>query len=279
MPADIQISEREYQLLSGLIYERTGISLGGQKRDLVKARLAKRLKSLKCATYREYYEHLLSGDGEGEFTELFNSITTNVTSFFRESKHFDFLHRTALPALLQRNRLARRLRVWSAASATGEEVYTLAMCLLEFRGLQDWDVRILGTDLSTKVLQTAIRGRYGAERVQTVPRLILDRYFNTVPSPEGTLYEVKPACRELVVFRQFNLLQEHYPFRRPFDVIFCRNVMIYFDKPTQIQVVRMLCRCLAPGGYLFIGHSESLIGHDSGLQCLGPSIFQKAAAA
>jgi chemotaxis protein methyltransferase CheR len=205
---------------------------------------------------------------------MIDALTTNYTHFLREKDHFEFLVKTALPALLPGN--PRPFMVWSAACATGEEPYSLAFYLSEhFPRARGWDWRILATDISTKALGAAQQGVYPADRLNSVPPDWWKKYFQRGHGKWEGHCRIKPDLSQYVGFRQLNLLG-NYAFKERFEVIFCRNVMIYFDRPTQEQLVRKLSQHLVPNGYLIIGHSESLNGLDIGLRCLRPSIYQKA---
>ncbi len=277
--SNIEISDREYKLLAELVYERSGIHLGDNKKELVKARLMKRIRFFKLTTYRQYYEHVLNDLSGAELVEMLDAISTNVTSFFREPQHFDFLTKKALPEIVERKKHRRdfKIRVWSAAASTGEEIYTILMTIMEF--LHDspftWDVKVLGTDISTKALVKAQAAEYDAVRMRGVSQLYIDRYFDKLGAKGDRVYRIVPSLRERAVFRRFNLMSPSYPFRNKFDIIFCRNVMIYFDRETQAGVVEKLCAGLVEGGYLLIGHSESIVGLNNNLKCLAAATFQK----
>jgi chemotaxis protein methyltransferase CheR len=257
-----------------LIYERTRIKLHDGKEALIKARLGKRMRHHRLDSLAEYVEFLRTSADEDEFTRVVDALTTNFTNFLRESDHFDYLVGHALGALLPAGR--KKFRIWSAASSSGEEPYTLAMYLAEhFPVGQGWDWRITASDISTKVLALARRAVYPDDRVQTVPRDWLRRYFQQGTGPWAGQVRVRTELTQRVSFQQINLIGA-YEHAEPYEVIFCRNVMIYFDRPTQEQLVNRLCRFLVPGGYLFIGHAESLNGQNVPLRCLKPSVYQHA---
>jgi chemotaxis protein methyltransferase CheR len=256
-----------------LIYDRCRIKLHDGKEALIKARLGKRMRHHGIASFGEYIAFLHTRADEGEFTKVVDALTTNFTNFLREADHFDFLVAQALPQVLARGQ--RSFRVWSAASSSGEEPYTIAMYLAEhYPATEGWDWRITASDISTKVLDAARRGVYAEDRVRTIPLDRLRRHFLKGTGQWQGHYRVKPALAERVTFRQVNLI-EPYQHPQPFEVIFCRNVMIYFDRPTQEQLVTQLCRFLVPRGYLLIGHSESLNGLNVPARCLKPSIYQR----
>ena len=268
---EFQLEAGEFEWIRAQIKERTGIALSDQKRDLVYNRLAGRLRSLGIGSFRDY-RRVLETEG-GEFVEFTNALTTNVTAFFREPHHFDYLKKAVMPRLQRENK--RKIRIWSAGCSSGEEPYTIAMTALEtFGDRGGMDVKILATDLDTNVLARAEAGVYGKERLGGLDESRLRRWFQRgVGQAEGKV-RAKAELRELISFRQLNLM-ESWPMRGPFDLIFCRNVIIYFDRPTQQQLVNGLARFLVPAGYLLIGHSESLNGLAVPFRCLRPSYYQK----
>ncbi len=256
-----------------LVYDRCRIRLNDGKQPLIRARLGKRMRLHNMATLPEYCEFLQREANEEEHTEVVNCLTTNFTNFLREEDHFRFLTEQALPELLPPR--PRRFNIWSAACASGEEAYSIAFYLSEhYPPGAGWDWRILATDISTKALDKARKAVYAQERLETLPPEWVPRYFQRGCNGAKGLYRVKPHIRERVTFRQLNLLGQ-YAFRGAFPVVFCRNVMIYFDRPTQQQLVERLARFLSPQGYLLVGHSESLLGLSIPFRCLGPSIYQK----
>ncbi|NTV29800.1 MAG: protein-glutamate O-methyltransferase CheR [Candidatus Omnitrophica bacterium] len=275
----VPLGEADYRALVKLIYEASGISLGDNKQELVKTRLGKRLRALGLDSYREYIRYLSEAGDDQELMLMINAISTNFTSFYRERQHFDFLLRTALPEIVRKKQAARsrKLRAWCAAASSGEEPYTLALTLLEF--FDDpvaWDIKLLATDISTKVLSQAVRGLYPLERVKTVQPVLLERYFERLAGEEGVMFRVTDEVRRHIVFRRLNLMDRVFPFSGPFDFISCRNVMIYFDPPTQEAVVEKLLRYLAPGGYLLIGHSENLpAAFRTRVEVLAPATYRK----
>jgi chemotaxis protein methyltransferase CheR len=253
------------------VREHTGISLAESKRELVYSRLVRRLRRLSLRTFEDYIA--LLGQGEAaELEEFTNAITTNLTSFFREGHHFEFLTETVFPALEKRNAATRRLRVWSAGCSTGEEPYSIAIALQEamarFRG---WDVRILATDLDSQVVAHAQAGEYKAERFEKMAAPRHKRWFDEV---RPSVFSASAALKSLITFRQLNLMHQ-WPFQGPFDVIFCRNVVIYFDKETQRALFDRLADVQHDGGHLFIGHSESLFKVCDRYQLIGKTIYRK----
>ena len=254
------------------IYNRCRIRLHDGKQSLIKARLGKRMRATGFETLTGYVEFLATKANADEWTKVVDALTTNFTNFLREEDHFKFLVQQALPQLLPAGQ--KRFNIWSAASSTGEEPYTIGFYLNEHFPLAGgWDWRIVASDISTKVLAAAKQAIYAQERIGTVPPEWLRRYFQLGQGEWQGHYRVKPVITERVTFRQINLI-EVYEHSQPYEVVFCRNVMIYFDRPTQEALVQRLCRFLRPGGYLLIGHSESLTGLKVPLRCIKPSIYQ-----
>lgn len=271
-PVDYAITTEEYQRFRTLIYGESGISLGDQKRTLLASRLSKRLRDLGLETFSEYFEKVTEDPTREEFTRMLDLISTNKTDFFREPKHFDFVRERILPELGE----SRRIRVWSSACSTGEEPYTIAMTLFEHApNPTQWDFKILASDLSTRVLAKAAAGLYDQDRFRDVPPDILRRHFLRGKGDNAGLFKVKPHLSSVIQFRRLNLMDDHFPIKTPLDLIFCRNVMIYFDRPTQETLVNKFYRYLKPGGYLFIGHSESLQWVTHPFKSLAPTIYQK----
>jgi chemotaxis protein methyltransferase CheR len=253
------------------IYERSRIRLHDGKEPLIRARLGKRLRALGMTHLGEYTSHLeRTGDPE-EFTRLLDALTTNYTHFLREEDHFRFLVETALPPHLTGGR--RQFKVWSAASATGEEPWSIALYLAEHFPAPPWDWRVLGTDISTRALEAARQAIYPEDKLKALKPEWLRRHFQRGSGEWEGHYRIKAALQGRVEFRHLNLLGG-YDFTDRFEVIFCRNVMIYFDRATQEELVNRLARHLVPGGYLLIGHSESLNGLKVPFHCMRPSIYR-----
>ena len=272
MPA-IANEAAAYDFIIALIYERSRIRLHDGKQALIRARLGKRMRHHGFESLTDYCDFLRTRADEDEVTQVVDALTTNFTSFLRERDHFEFLVNKALPETLGGSR--RKFAVWSAACATGEEPYSIAMYLAEnFPRNSGWDWRIQATDISTRALGKAQEAVYPADRLEHVPLEWQRRYFQRGHGQWEGHVRVKEALTERVRYQQINLLGQ-YQFGEMFDVIFCRNVMIYFDRPTQEQLVLQLARFLQPKGYLLTGHSESLNGLSVGLRCLRPSIYQK----
>jgi chemotaxis protein methyltransferase CheR len=272
-----ELTDADYEFLRRLIYEHSRINLGPDKRALVSGRVAKRLRALKIPSYQEYCRLLKSSGGAEELTDLVDVISTNHTHFFREQKHFDWLKSAQLPQWRAAGRQSETFRAWSAASSSGEEPYTLAIVLAEFFGLEgDWTIDC--TDISTRVLARAQQGVYDADKVAPVPRDLLRRYFQRGVNEWEGRFRVRESVRRHLRFQHLNLLQPRYPFDQRFHLIFCRNVMIYFDRPTQETLVEKLTERLEPGGHLLVGHSESLSGIRHTLRQVQPAVYHKPAA-
>jgi chemotaxis protein methyltransferase CheR len=275
--ADVAISDQEFDVLRRLIHAHAGIALAPWKRYLIRARLTRRLQELGLSTFAEYHTRLLA-DGTGtELMRFINAMTTNKTEFFREAHHFEYLRDTWLPARGPCRRATdRHLRLWSAGCSTGEEAYTLAVTLLDaLDGAADWDIRILASDIDTDVLGRAAEAIYPIANVEPVPRPMLPRYFLRGTDARSGLVRVKPAVRSLVTFRRINFLDDPWPIRARFDVILCRNVLIYFDRATQHRVLTRLVTQLKDGGVLCLGHSESLHAPVPGLARVAATIYRR----
>jgi len=263
-----QISEREFQAIRAWIREAAGINLSEQKKALIVGRLAARLRHHGLESYGQYFDLLQSGTQPAEVQIAVDLLTTNETHFFREPKHFDFLREKILAG----RQAGRAFRAWSAASSTGEEPYSIAMTLADSLGEAPWEV--VASDLSSRVLARAETGHYAIARAKTIPRAYLQRYcLKGVASQEGT-FLIDPRLRSRVRFMQVNLVAP-LPQLREFDVIFLRNVMIYFDMPTKLEVVSRMLPYLARGGHIIVGHSESLNGVSDALKSVQPSIYRR----
>ncbi len=280
MPIDtlmpIKLTEKHFNEISGLVRRVCGINLHDGKKELIKARLSKRLRTLKMDSFDKYIEYVKNDTGGGERTSMLDALSTNMTQFFREPDHFEYLGAQVLPRIAAKApENGRRLRIWSAGCSSGEEAYSLAITVSEnIPNPQLWDAKVLATDLSTCMLTRANRGVYNAKRLEAVPPQLRSKYFSCVqPSPER-LYYVKKPIREMVHFARLNLMAP-WPMRGPFDVIFCRNVMIYFDKATQGRLIERYWDMLAPGGTLFVGHSESLTGVSNKFRYVQPTVYEK----
>lgn len=267
---DSQLSESEFQLYSDFIYQLTGIHLGSNKKQLLVTRLRKRMTAVGISSFRKYREFVISDEGRGELQKMIDEVSTNKTSFFRESAHFQFLEQKVLPGL----KTQFKVRIWSAACSSGQEPYTLAMVLREYYGNENKDIKILATDISQRMLDKAQKGIY-SDVGHGIPKPLLNRYFLKGHDHWQGMIMAKESLKNIIRFRYLNLMGA-FPFSGKFDVIFCRNVMIYFDKPTQANLVERLSEYLNPGGYLFVGHSESLSGIvKSNLSYIQPSVYRK----
>ncbi|RDI97832.1 protein-glutamate O-methyltransferase CheR [Dyella solisilvae] len=272
------LGNAEFEFLRTFVYEHCGISLGEHKRQLVQGRLLRRLRALQLRDFAAYCD-VLRRDPHGELGELASAISTNVTAFFRESHHFDLLTNELLPRWISEKKSGGRLRLWSAGCATGEEPYTLAMVLaeaLEKHG-GNVDAKILATDLSPQALETARKGIYPIERLEGVSAERRRRWFLRGEGEYEQFACVHPRLRELVSILPLNLLHE-WPMQGPFDAIFCRNVVIYFDKPTKQRLFQRYAGLLPEGGYLFLGHSESMYGLNDSFDLIGRTVYRKGSA-
>ena len=270
---EYEFSDMDFQRVRGLVYRHTGIALSDSKRQLVYGRLSRRLRALQLQAFDSYLQRVENGDAQ-ELQNFCNAITTNLTSFFRENHHFQLLARQVLPALEVQNRESRRIRIWSAGCSTGEEPYSIAMTLLESipHLLRSWDVRVLATDIDTNVLEHARRGIYSTDRLEKMESSRMARWFERGADAEH--FKICSAARNLVTFNELNLISE-WPMRGPFDIIFCRNVVIYFDRTTQRGVVGHMERLQRPGDYLILGHSESLLDISTAYRLCGNTVHQK----
>jgi len=270
----VNISEAEFQALARLVYDQFGIHLTDKKKALVRGRLHKVLKTRGVSSFAQYLDVVRRDQSGLALVELIDRISTNHTFFFREADHFAFLRDVALEELMDHPPSPPEIRLWCAGCATGEEAYTLAMVCREwaertsFRGT----LKILATDISVTALETAAKGEYNDERVRLVPQTLKQKYFS---KPEADRWVVTPELRSMVLFKRLNFMDGSFPFRNLFHAIFCRNVMIYFDKETKDDLVVRLTRHLMPGHYFFVGHSETL-GRDSfDLEYVKPSVYRR----
>jgi chemotaxis protein methyltransferase CheR len=265
----------DFAALRELVKTHTGIHLTEQKRELVYGRLSRRLRALGLESFRTYREVLERGDRE-ELVQFCNAITTNLTSFFREAHHFEYLREQVLRSRAADALGARRLRFWSAGCSSGEEPYSLAMTIYEaLPEARRWDIRILATDLDTEVLARGERGVYDAERVRGLPAARLERFFRDDGHGKSVRYTVTRELRDLITFRELNLMRA-LPMRGPFDAIFCRNVIIYFDKDTQRELFARIAQLQRPGDLLFLGHSESLYRVSDAYTLVGKTIYRRS---
>jgi chemotaxis protein methyltransferase CheR len=274
---DYVLTDTQFHRIRQLVREHTGISLSEAKRQLVYGRLARRLRALKLQSFGEYLE-LLERGVAAELEEFTNAITTNLTSFFREPHHFEYLASDVLPKIVAKDSGVRRARIWCCAASTGEEPYSIAMILREAQDiLTGFDVKLLATDLDSAVLATGAAGIYSAERLKSVSGARVSRFFKKGGGENAGHYRAQDELRNLITFKQLNLMHE-WPVRGPFDAIFCRNVIIYFDKETQRALFERMAALQRPGDYLFLGHSESLYRVSDKYELVGRTIYRRNAS-
>lgn len=267
-----ELTDQEFTLFSTYIKKMSGINLKPEKKTLIVGRLNSRVFELKLEKFIDYYDYLLNDTTGKEVSILIDKITTNHTFFMREAEHFDYFFNTALPYIYENNK-SRDLRVWCAASSSGEEPYTLAILLEEFYKTKNekYNKKILATDLSTTILTKAIKGEYPKDDVEKLPKTWILNYF----IKKAMTYEVKDKIKEEVIYRRFNLLEPKFPFKKKFHIIFCRNVMIYFDNKTKDELIGKFYDHLEYGGFLFIGHSETVNRNKSKFKYIKPAIYRK----
>ena len=271
----VELTDRDFRRFAGLVHSKSGIRLHAGKMELLRLRLGKRLRATGCNNFDEYYQYLTFEDDGAELISMVDAITTNKTSFFRERRHFDFLDQRIFPALAALERRRARLRVWSAGCSSGEEPYSIAMTVLEFfRKQLPQEILILATDISRNMLQLAQNGIFPAAQVKVLSITMQRRYFQKGYGLQEGFFRVKENLRNMVVFEHQNLMNP-FSFDQPFDLILCRNVMIYFDKTDKNKLVERFYSCLDDGGYLLIGQSESLTGMDHRFAYVEPSIYQR----
>lgn len=269
----LTISDEVFGLFQNLIYTIAGIRLSNQKKGFLSSRLLRRLKKLGINSLHEYYRRVK--DDSDELVEMLNCISTNTTHFFRENHHFKFLKNKIMPELLRIKSSEKTIRIWSAGCSTGEEPYSIAITLCEALGnMRGWDIKILATDISTKVLDTAQNGIYEYEAVSDMPENIVCRYFLRGTDENAGRIKVKDFLKDMIRFKRLNLKDGAYPFKRKFDVIFCRNVMIYFDEDMKQHLLLMFHRHLSDSGYLFLGHSETMLG-SNGFKPVFITVYRK----
>ncbi len=274
--AEFAFTDRDFEFLRNIVTSHTGITLGANKRQLVYGRLVRRLRALGLATFEQYCAHV-DRNFDQELSELVNAITTNLTSFFRERHHFEHLATVALADIQARDAANRRLRIWSAGCSSGEEPYSIAMTVAETLGANppSWDARILATDIDSQVLARAATGVYAEDRIEGLAPARVRRWFRRGGGANTGKVKVDAALQAQIAFRRLNLMDDTWPMRGPFDAIFCRNVVIYFDKPTQRRLSDRYADLLAPQGFLYIGHSESLHGVNERFKLIGRTIYQR----
>jgi chemotaxis protein methyltransferase CheR len=271
------LSQADFKRLCSLIYTESGIRLGADKQTMLEIRIKRRLRSLEISSYAQYCDYLFASDNrDRELVHLIDAVTTNKTDFFREPDHFEYLTSKALPELDAQNGPYRNMLVWSAGCSTGEEPYTLAMVLSEYaEGRPGFSFRILATDISTEVLDKARSGIFKLDAIQPVPPNLRKKYLMRSRDSGSDLVRVVPELRTKIEFRRLNFMDPDHGLTELPEIIFCRNVIIYFDRATQIRLLEKLVRQLAPGGYFFAGHSESLQNMDLPLVTAGTAVYRK----
>jgi chemotaxis protein methyltransferase CheR len=269
------LTEKDFKRLSEFIFTNYGIKMPKEKKTMLEGRLAKRLRANNMGSFSEYCDFVFSEHGmDQEIIHMINVVSTNKTDFFREAAHFEFLYDHVLPEFSAEE---REIKLWSSACSSGEEPYTLAMVINEYNRIAQTQVpfSIFGTDISSDILSKALQAVYKEERIANIPTEYKRRYFMANKDPLKKLVRVAPELRKTCSFARMNLMDAAYPVQEQFDVIFCRNVLIYFDRPTQEAVINKLCDHLAPDGYFFLGHSESAMGMNVPLEAIKPSVFRK----
>lgn len=278
MDSTTELSNKNFNRLAQLIEGHCGIKMPPTKKTMVEGRLRRRVRALALRDFDDYCTFLFDRGGmEQELEHLVDVVTTNKTDFFRESEHFTFLVEGAVPALMQSGiGLSRPLRTWSSACSTGQEPYTMAMVLAEMAArTRGFRFTVDATDICSEVLEVAVRAVYPEEQLDPVPPELRRRYFMRGRAEREHLVRVVPELRSKVSFRGINLIEGAYPWTEPMDVVFCRNVLIYFDRPTQLRVLEFLCSNIPPGGWLFLGHSETLSGLSLPLRPMQPAVYQR----
>ena len=271
----VQLEDSDFARLSGYITTELGIKMPDVKKTMLQCRLQKRLNDLEKNTFKEYLDFVFSKEGHAEKVVMTDIITTNKTDFYREPVHFNFMSEQIIPEYLEKPG-KNILKVWSAGCSSGEEPYTIAIILSEVREKnRDFDFQILATDISTRMLHKGETAVYAEERVATVPENLKRKYFLKSRQESNKTVRVVPDLRSRVAFGKLNFMDDDYPVKETFDIIFCRNVLIYFDSKTQEAVINKLCRKLKPGGYFFLGHSESITNYNVPLRQIKSTIFKK----
>jgi chemotaxis protein methyltransferase CheR len=261
-----------FKRFRALVYRECGINLTDHKRAMFSSRLQKRLSQLGLTSFQDYYDLVVGGHSDGELTTMLDYISTNQTEFFREPHHFTFLRERVLPELV----VDKTVRIWSTACSSGEEPYSIAMTLSDtIASPSTWNCRILASDISTRMLAKAATGQYSHEKINSLSPDLVRRHFLLGKGNRRELVKIKPHIANMAVFRRINLMDDRYPIKSLLDVIFCRNVMIYFDRETQAKVLARLSRYLKPGGYLFLGHAETMQGISDAFHYVAPTIYRK----
>jgi chemotaxis protein methyltransferase CheR len=272
MTGSTTMPKETFKKFAALIYDKSGITLNDNKEALVSSRIAKRMRVLGLAGHGDYLQYVLNDRTGEEIVNMLDVISTNVTHFFREAEHFTFVEEK-MAGWLKNGQ--QKFTFWSAGCSSGEEPYTLAMVLREVTRGFPVDVRILATDISTRILAQSKRGEYDAKKVESVPVRFRDRYFEKEGYGISANYRVKEILRSFITFKRLNFSVVPFPMKGPMDIIFCRNVMIYFDNPVRVNLLGEFHRLLKPGGFLFVGHAESLTGMLGGFKAVKPSVYVK----
>lgn len=273
------MKESEFRRFSRFIHSECGIKMPPTKRTMLQARIQKRLRALGMTSFTEYCDYVFGPEGRGEVVNMIDVVTTNKTDFFREPAHFDFMVDSALPELINTYGagLTKPLRVWSAGCSTGEEPYTLGMVLSSYaENCEGFSYRLMATDISTRVLEHAMRGIYDERVVEPVPMAMRKKFLLRSKDRGSRRVRIRSVLRSAVSFKRLNLMDKSYGMREKVDIIFCRNVIIYFDQPTQETLLKKLCGCLRDGGYIFMGHSETLSGHKVPLRAVATTVYRKS---
>jgi chemotaxis protein methyltransferase CheR len=268
-----QLSDNDFNFVCDYVYQKSGIVLSDSKREMLYRRFTRIIRDRHLTSFSDYCE-LLKSDPEGEERYFINAVTTNLTSFFREEHHFDYLAQHELPHLIKKG--SKRLRIWCSASSTGEEPYSIAMTVEDsFKTLLNtWDVKILATDIDSNVLNTGKQGIYEYKGIEDMPEHLVKKYFSRGMGVNSTKVKTTSDIQSLITFKELNLMND-WPMKGPFDVIFCRNVLIYFDKKTQLELFERFHKLLAPNGLLILGHSENLGAFQQYFKSVGRTIFRK----
>jgi chemotaxis protein methyltransferase CheR len=270
---EFEFNDADFKFIINLVFEKTGINIQPHKKNMIYSRIARRIRKLNLNNFKDYCEYLTSQDNPDEIVDFINAVTTNLTKFFRENHHFEHLKEVGLPAVIGSNFQRRRLRIWSAGSSTGMEAYSIAMVLRDvLKDVDNWDVKILATDIDTNVLKIGQVGEYKLDDLEDVPKKYLNEYFeiNNIEK-KG---KVKDSLRGLVHFKQLNFI-DNWPVKGPFDIIFCRNVVIYFKKETQKIIFEKFANVISKEGFLYVGHSETLQNVTDRFKLIGKTIYKK----
>ncbi len=267
--------DSDFRFISRLVTEKTGIVIADHKKNMVYSRIARRLRALDLKTFKQYCEYVATPDGDKEMINFVNAITTNVTNFFRENHHFEHLREEVFQPMVAKPPPGKRLRVWSAGCSSGMETYSIAMTLCEaMSNIETWNAKILATDIDTNMLDKGRNGIYESKILDSIPKSLQKKYVVGSSKKGAETVSMADKLKKLIAFKQLNLL-ENWPLRGPFDVIFCRNVVIYFNKDTQRVIFDKYANLLKPGGWLYIGHSENLFNVCDRFESMGNTIYRK----